>query len=424
MTFLGIRKDEVSAVAWSFAYFLFVMSSYFMLRPVRDAMAVSSGAANIPWLFTGTMVAMLIVTPIFGWIASRYPRKRFLPWVYYFFAANMMIFFVLFSTTEQSGLDQVWVGRTFFVWLSVFNLFVVSVFWSFMADIWSRPQSRRLFGVISAGGSCGAVIGPIVTNRLVAYIEFQNLLPISAGLLIFAVACIYKLRQWVRHSGSDDAESVESQTGLGGGPFAGMTLTFSKSYFRAIATMMVLANFLGGVGYYYLIQLMGETYGDVETRIQVFALMDLTINVCAFAGQLLLVRLSVRKLGVGMTLSLLPLVSIVAFALLALNPVFVVVALVQVVRRSITFGFTKPTSDMLYAVVTPEEKYKVKTFIDTMVYRLGDSITAWTINAITWMGISGVSLICVPLAIAWSSVTMWIGKQYNRLDSEAEGAKQ
>ena len=203
MTILGIRRDEIAAVTWSFAYFFCILSAYYMLRPVRDAMAIDSGVSTIPWLFTGTFVVMVIVAPIYGWIASRFPRKQFLPWVYYFFVANILVFFAAFSVAQEQLIDDVWISRAFFVWLSVFNLFVVTVFWSFMADIYTTRQSRRLFCVIAAGGSTGAIIGPMVTGALVVPFGFQNLLPISALLLLAGVACIYRLRRWVREH--DDA---------------------------------------------------------------------------------------------------------------------------------------------------------------------------------------------------------------------------
>ncbi|MDH5500872.1 MAG: MFS transporter, partial [Gammaproteobacteria bacterium] len=194
--FIGIEPGEFPAVAWSFVYFFCLMAGYYMLRSVREAMAIVSGVENIPWLFTGTFVLMILATPVFGWVTSRYPRRKFLPWVYYFFIANIVLFYAAFALANAGILDQVWISRIFFTWLSVFNLFIVSVFWSFMADIYSKDQSRRLFGVISAGGSAGALLGPLLTSALVIPIGFENLLPLSALLLLFAVYCVHRLRGW------------------------------------------------------------------------------------------------------------------------------------------------------------------------------------------------------------------------------------
>jgi len=413
--FLGIETEELAAVAWSFAYFFCILSAYYMLRPVRDAMAIVSGVPNIAWLFTGTFVVMLLASPVFGWIASRFPRKRFLPWIYYFFISNILIFFALFSYAETHDIDNVWIGRSFFVWLSVFNLFVVTVFWSFMADIYTREQSRRLFGVISAGGSTGAFLGPMVTGALVVPLGFKTMLPIAALLLAGGVVCIHRLRHWV-HDHSVDQDSVDSNQALGGSPLDGIKKTFTTPFFGAMALMLILANFVGVVAYTYMADLVSKTFASTNEQTQVFAWVDAAINALSFVGQLILVKHSVRKFGVGGTLVLLPLVSVIGFALLAIHPVFAIMAALQVIRRSLTFGFAKPTSDMLYSVVTPEEKYKVKNFIETAVYRSGDLVSVWTIRLLTTagLGMTAVSVITIPVSIVWTLLALWIGREYNR----------
>ena len=408
------------AVLWSFVYFFCLLSSYYMLRSVRDAMAIVSGVQNIPWLFTGTFVVMLLATPLFGWVASNYPRKRFLPWVYYFFIANILLFYAAFSYALGRDLDPVWISRSFFVWLSVFNLFVVSVFWSFMADVYSKEQSRRLFGVISAGGSAGALLGPLITSSLVVPIGFQNLLPISALLLAFAVYCIFRLRQWVaRTAGAAVDSSVESSRAMGGTAFEGIRLVLATPFFGAIAIALLCASFLGVATYMYMAQLVSVSFDSTDEQTQVFALLDALTNGLSLLGQLLIVKHSVRKLGVGPTLALLPVVSIAGFALLAMNPTFIIIAGLQVLRRSITFGLAKPTNDMLYAVVSPEAKYKAKNFIETAVYRGSDLISTWTIRFIGGIGLSGVALVCVPIAVIWSVLALWIGREYKRRDNAA-----
>ncbi|NNL54519.1 MAG: MFS transporter [Woeseia sp.] len=415
--FFGVKAEEFSAVAWSFVYFFCLLSAYYMLRSVRETMAIVGGVSNIPWLFTGTFVAMLAATPVFGWVASKFPRKRFLPWVYYFFIVNILLFFAAFWIADKEYISQVWVGRAFFVWLSVFNLFVVSVFWSFMADIYSKEQSRRLFGLISAGGSTGALIGPLVTSALVVPIGFRNLLPLSAMLLLLAVYCVYRLRNnATQQRDPGDRQSVDSSLPIGGSALAGIRLVATSRYLGAIAGALIIANFLGVAIYMYMAELVKETFDGTDRQTQVFAILDAATNTLSFVGQLLLVRLSVRKLGVGFTLALLPLVSIVGFAVLAVHPVFIVMATLQVLRRSITFGLTKPTTDMLYSVVSPEERYKAKNFVETAIYRGGDLIATWTIRAISGIGIAGVAIICVPLAIIWALLAYKIGHEYKRRD--------
>ena len=416
---LGIKRDELVAVAWSFLYFFCIMSAYFMLRSVRETMAIVSGVQTIPWLFTGTFALMMLATPVFGWVTSRYPRGTFLPWVYYFFVANILIFFVVFTYAQHNNLSLLWISRAFFVWLSVFNLFVVSVFWSFMADIYSKHQSRRLFGVITAGGSAGAFVGPLVTSVLVVQIGFQNLLPISALLLLLGVYCVHRLRQWVRHRDREDesTNSVESEQPIGGAAWAGLKFVVNQRYFSAIAMALLCANFLGGAMYMYLAQMVSVTFEGTDRQTQIFAFMDAAINGLSFVGQLLIVKHSVKKLGIGWTLSLLPILSIAGFALLAFNPTFVIIAGFQILRRSLGFGFSKPTNDMLYSVVSPEAKYKAKNFIETTVYRGWDVVSTWTIRSIGSIGLSGVALLCVPVAVIWMFIVRWIGREYRRRDN-------
>jgi AAA family ATP:ADP antiporter len=417
---LGLERHEYYAVAWSFVYFFCVLSAYYMLRSVRETMAVEGGVQNVPWLFSSTFVVMLAVTPVFGWVASRYPRRRFLPWVYYFFVINILLFWAGFSYAISNGLSFVWLGRAFFVWLSVFNLFVVSVFWSFMADIYTREQSRRLFGVISAGGSTGALLGPLATGSLVVPIGFQNLLPISASLLLFGVYCITRLRRWVEseHRGELDS-TMASAAPLGGTLLGGVTLVTRSKYLSAIGLASIIASLLGTALYMFMTELVGEAFASTDERTRTFAFIDAATNTMAMLVQLLIVKRAVWRFGVGITLSLLPIISIIGFALVAVNPSFLAVAAVQAIRRAIGFGLSKPTNDMLYSVVTPEEKYKSKNFIDTAVYRGGDLIGTWTVRGLWGLGFSGISIVMLPFAALWVAIALWLGKAYRNYDSNS-----
>jgi AAA family ATP:ADP antiporter len=417
MRALGIARSELIAVSWSFAYFFCVLSSYYILRPVREAMAVGSGPDTIPWLFFGTFVTMLIATPIFGWVASKFPRRQFLPWVYLFFISNILIFWVIFSLTVKEGSSYVWLARVFFVWLSVFNLFVVSVFWSFMADIYTREQGRRLFGLITSGGSFGALLGGAATSLLVVNIGFHNLFLIAASLLAMAVLCITKLRRWIEDSSKDDiAGTAASTKPLGGNPFSGVTHVFSSPYFTAIATSSIIASILGTALYMFAAQLVEKSIPDANEQTQFFANINNAINAIALIGQLFVVKHVVRRFGIGISLSLLPIVSVVGFVVMAIEPTLAIVAILTIVRRGLGFGFSKPTSDMLYSVVTAEEKYKTKNFIDTAVYRAGDLIGTWSVKGLTvlGLGISSVSVALLPLAAVWAAVVLWLGSDYRR----------
>ena len=414
---LGPQKHEYVAVAWSFAYFFCVLSSYYILRPVRDSMAVGSGPNTIPWLFFGTFMTMLIASPIFGWVASRYPRRQFLPWVYLFFISNILIFWLVFSIAIGQDSDHVWLGRVFFVWISVFNLFVVSVFWSFMADIYTREQGRRLFGIIAAGGSIGALIGGSATSILVVRIGFQNLFPIAAALLLIAIFCITRLRYWVEKSHADDEmDTAASKKPLGGNPFSGITHVFSSRYFTGIAVSSIIASLLGTALYMFMAQLVEQAIPNADEQTQFFSNVNNATNALALLGQLLLVKHVVRRFGIGVSMSLMPIASVAGFILLAAEPTLAIVALITIIRRALGFGFSKPTTDMLYSVVSPEEKYKTKNFIDTAVYRSGDLVGAWGIKGLTLAGLSipAISVVMLPFAAIWAFVAMWLGKDYRR----------
>ena len=422
---LGVERHELYAVAWSFVYFFCILSAYYMLRSVRETMSAEGGVQNIPLLFSSTFVVMLAVTPVFGWVASRFPRRQFLPWVYYFFIANIVGFWLGFTYAINNEISYIWIGRAFFVWLSVFNLFVVSVFWSFMADIYSREQCRRLFGLISAGGSAGALLGPLTTGLLVTSIGFQNLLPMSALLLLFGVFCISRLRRWVESEHRDDIrETMATAKPLGGSFLGGVTHVARSRYLSAISIASIIASLLGTALYMFMADLVVDAFASTDERTRTFAFIDVATNTMAMLLQLLVVKHAVSRLGVGVTLSIMPIASVIGFILLAVNPGILVVAAFQAVRRALGFGFSKPTNDMLYSVVTPEEKYKSKNFIDTAIYRGGDLIGAWGVKAIWSLGFSGISLVMVPFALLWSATTLWLGKAYKRRDLAAESGEQ
>jgi ATP:ADP antiporter, AAA family len=415
--FLGLMPGEFVAVAWSFVYFFSLLSAYYMLRSVREAMAIVGGTQNIPWLFTGTFFGMVLATSAFGWVTSKYSRKQFLPWIYYFFILNILVFFVAFSYAHRNQLEMVWIGRTFFVWLSVFNYFVVSVFWSFMADIYTKEQGRRLFGVISAGGSTGAILGPLVTGALVVPIGFQNLLPLSAFLLMFSVYCVAQLRRWAELDPSEGHEIVvDTAMPIGGGALAGMRQVATSPFLLAIAVGGAFASFMGTAIYIYMADLVSRNFTTTDQQTQVFALLDAATNILSLILQLMIVKQVVQRFGIGLSLAILPIVSVIGFALLAANPAFVVIAALQVARRSLTFGLAKPTSDMLYTVVSPEERYKAKNLVETALYRGGDLVGSWLVRIMAGLELHGISLVCVPVAAIWTVIAFWLGKDYKRRD--------
>ncbi len=421
---LLVKREEYTAVAWSFLYFACVLSSYYMIRPIREAMGAETGVDTLPYLFTTTFVVMLaVMTPLFGWVSSRYTRRQFIPWVYLFFAVNLLLFWAAYTYAIRNGIDYIWLGRVFFVWLSIFNLYVVSVFWSFMADIYTKGQGRRLFGLISAGGSGGAILAPFLTAYLTTRIDFQNLLPLSACLLLVAIICIGRLQQWVRTDRGEAKLEAFRTKPLGGSALGGIKQVLGSRYLLSIAVISILASLLGTALYMFMADIVGQNFATTNERTRVFALLDGFSNLISFVGAGLLVGRSVRHFGIGKTLLIMPVISLIGFAILALNPVFLAVAILQAVRRGIGFGFTKPSMDMLYSVVPDSQKYKAKNFIDTTIYRGGDLVGTWTISFLWAFGIAGIAIVMLPFAALWVWLAQWLGKDYKRRDAEGIGSE-
>jgi AAA family ATP:ADP antiporter len=411
---VNVRRDEVAALLGAFLYFFSLLCSYYIVRPMRDEMGVAGGVEHLQWLFTGTFLAMLAVVPLFGWVSSRYERRRFLPAVYYFFILNLLLFFVLF----RAGVTHAWVARAFFIWASVFNLFVVSVFWSFMTDIFSNEQARRLFGFIAAGGTAGAICGPLLTTALALPLGPANLLPVSAGLLGVAVFCIHRLGAWRAAAGERDAGQAENGRAIGGQVLAGVQLVLRSPYLLGICLLMLLLTTLATFLYFQQAQIVRDSFADPAQRTAVFAAMDLAVNVLTLLFQVLLTGRLVQWLGLGWTLALLPLLLAAGFLALGLSPVLGVLVVVQVLRRAGNYAIMRPAREMLYVVLGREEKYKAKNFIDTVVYRGGDALSAWVYAGLRalGLGLAAIAFIAVPLALLWAGVAYRLGQAQEKRD--------
>ena len=415
-----VEPSEIVAVVLAFVYFFSLLCTNYILRPIREEMGIAGGVDNLQWLFTGTFVAMLTLVPLFGWVAARYPRKQFLPYVYYFFLANILVFYALFT----SDIKHAYVARAFFIWLSVFNLFVVSVFWSFMADIFSDPQAKRLFGFIAGGGTIGALTGPVLTASLVGIIGVNNLLLIAAGLLALPVLCIQGLARWTKKSGidRDPQKEAESDRPMGGSIFSGIPLVLRSPYLLGIGALILLYSTLATFLYFEQAALVENAFSEPEQRVALFAGIDFSTNAITILVQVFLTARIVERLGLAWTLALIPLGVAVGFLVLGLAPVLGVLVVMQVLRRAGNFSLTKPAREMLYVVLGKEEKYKAKNFIDTVVYRGGDAVSAWAYTGLRAIGVSlaGVAFVAVPLAGIWA----WVSFRLGRRNAELVAAKE
>ena len=426
-----LEPGEGRALLWSFSYFFALLCSYYIIRPMRDEMGILAGVENLQWLFTGTLLAMTVAIPVFGWVSSRFPRRQFLPCVYLFFITMLVLFYFLLD----SFVAHVFVARAFFIWTSVFNLFVVSVFWSFMADLYSNTQARRLFGFIAAGGTIGALTGPALTALLVQPFGAKNLLLLSAAFLLWTIVCIAKLSTWseknaaANNAGAKDETSAQQQGDqhetqqktqqkelIGGGIWSGITMVMRSPYLLGICMLMLLFSMLATFLYFMQAQIIRDAFVDSAQRTAVFASIDLAVNGLTLIVQIFLTSRLIKWFGLAAVLAIIPILLATGFVLLGLSPVLGVLLLVQVIRRAGNYAVMRPAREMLYVVLSREEKYKAKNFIDTVVYRTGDAVSAWVYAGLRSIGIglSGIALIAVPLALVWAWLAFGLGRQQAR----------
>jgi AAA family ATP:ADP antiporter len=407
------RPGELRALAWSFLYFFSLLCGYYVLRPVRDEMGIQGGVENLQWVFTGTFVVMLAAVPLYGWAVARLPRRRLLPAVYLFFIANLLVFHLLMD----AGIAPAGTARAFFIWVSVFNLFVVSVFWSFMADLFSNVQARRLFGFIAAGGSAGAVTGPALTTALAPLLGPANLLLVSAALLAVALLCIGRLLAWSATPSGTSAQATAAARGTGGGLWAGLRQVLVSRYLLGICLYILLYTTLSTFLYFEQAHIVRDAFDDPGERTRLFAAIDLAVNVLTIVVQLFFTARVVRWLGVGGALALVPLGVAAGLVALGAFPGLIALVSVQVLRRAGGYAVSRPAREMLFTVVDREARYKAKNVIDTLVYRGGDAASAWLYTgfAALGLGLGAIAFIGVPLALLWAYNGVLLGRRQERL---------
>jgi ATP:ADP antiporter, AAA family len=412
---VDVRPEEVRALVWSFLFFLFVLTSYYILRAVREERAVASGVANIPRLFRATFLVILAVTPLWAALVARVRRTLLLPLVYRFFASNLVVFYLLFQRDAWALLA----ARMFFVWLSVYSLIAVAIFLSFMADIFKHEQSRRLFGFISAGGSAGAILGPLLTSLVVERIDPASLLLVSAVLIEAAARCVRPLARW--QQSASPAEEQETDRPIGGGALAGVRMVFSSPYLLGIALYLAFATVTGTFGYVLQARLVAATTLSPAARTALFARMDLAANAITTVLQAVVVGRLLTRAGAAATIVLGPPVMAVSFAVQALSPGLGASTVLQVLRRALAFGIVSPALNVLFTVVDREQKYKSKAFIDTVVYRGGDVVGSSAVVALLDAGlsVSGTAVAVMPLAGIWLLVALLVGKRHRKLAEPA-----
>ena len=440
---VDIRQGEGAPLFLSGFYYFLLLCAYYIIRPIRDDMGAEGGVENLAWLFTGTLVGMMILHPIYSAIVSRMPRRQFIAVVYRFFIVQLLMFYALFQVLE--GVSEVWAGRVFFIWTSVFNLFVISVFWSLVNDVFRPSQSKRLFGVIAVGGTAGALTGSAITSFLAAGLGAITLLLVSAVLLevaarvsrylsdveqTLAMAAIadealkkdtdIKDLEVPEESMVRDQVNTKQTEVIGGGMFDGVRHVMSSPYLLGIAALMLIFTVVSTYLYFMQIAIVTEAVGDDrDARTQLFANRDLIVNAITLIVQMFLTGRILRWLGIGISLALLPVISFVGFWLLAVAPVLMVVIGFDVLRRAGNFAIQRPARESLYTVVSRTDKYKAKNFNDTFVYRVGDQLGAWSYTAMMYfgLGLTGLGLTMLPVSLIWVFLALWLGKQYKQINS-------
>jgi ATP:ADP antiporter, AAA family len=418
-----LQPGEAPALLASFAMLLCMFSSYTILRPVRDALGITSGLEKIPYLFWGVFVVMLLLQPVYGWLTSRFPRTVFVPWVYGFFAANLVAFYVWFHAQS----DHTWIARTYFVWVSVFNLFVVATFWSLMADVFTREQAGRVFGFIWAGASTGGLIGPLVAHELAVPLGAINLLPISAFLLLLSLVFMAQIIRWQRRHGAMSADGApgEANRALGGGTFAAFSQVLRSPYLLGITAFVLLMTWVSTFLYLEQQAFVAKAFASADERTRFFAGIDFWVQAASLLIQLLLFGRLFKWFGLTAILMSVPILMTAGYALFALVPTFMVLVVVYAVRRVGDYALTRPSRDALFTVVSREEKYKAKSLIDTFVYRGGDATSGSLYKALT--GTAGASATTVGwlgmlIAALWAVLSYFLGRAQERARALADGA--
>lgn len=419
----NLRRGELAPVLVAGLFFFCILTALQMLRPARDALGMERGIDSIRWLFIGTAVVTLLVNPVFGWLVSHFRRLQFISATYGFFALSLVGFWALLVFAP--GAVGARSGLVFYVWFSVFNLFVTMVFWALLADRFSSEQSKRLFALIAVGGTLGAIFGPWLASRLAEPLGTPALLLVAAGFLLVGTALAWALVSLSQHNnawtGDVPVPQAEDQR-IGGSAWAGLRAVFASPYLTGIAgyvlTMTVMATFV----YFTRLQMVATAESDLDARTGLLADIDMWTQVAVLLLQLTLTGHLIRRFGLAFALALLPIANALGFIGLAVFGSFAALILLEAINKAVQRGLTRPAREALFTVISREEKYKAKAFIDTFVYRTGDVVGAQVEGALGRIGLAlgGLVGVVVPLALAWAMLGIWLGRAQHKRAGLAE----
>lgn len=414
---LRIERHEVEPVAHGLAMFFLLFAGYFMLRPVRETMGIAGGVNNLQWLFTGTFAATLAAMPLFGWLAGRAVRRRVATWTLGFFATNLVLFALAFKVNP----DNAWIARTFYIWLSVFNLLAVSVCWSVMADLFRIIEAKRLFALVAVGASVGGLVGPLLGVALVGSIGHAGLLLLSAALLGGTIVAARRLQSWRDRHPLGPAETLARGRPLGGSPFAGAAQVLRSPFLLGCAVFVLLLAASTTFLYFEQARLVQTAFPDRVDQTRVFGTIDMIVQSLAVVTQLFFTGRIAQRLGVGVLLVAVPLLVAGGFVWLAFAPTFAVLAVVMIARRAGEYALVRPGREMLFTVVPAEAKYKAKNFIDTVVYRGADAVSGWlkTVTDLLAQQPAVAAIVGAAIALIWAATGAWLARAQRRLDQPA-----
>ncbi len=410
-----LEAHEVRATLVSFFFVFVLMAAYYILRPVRDAMASDWTDAEVSWLWTLNFFISAVAVSLYGGAVTTIKFRNLVRSVYAFFAFSFLCFYV----GTQLVSDRVLVDKSFYVWISVFSLFHISVFWSFMSDLFTKTQSLRLFGFIGAGASTGALLGPSMPAFFASDIGTDNLMLVATVLLLATIPIIGALQRLkevdlhneAQHVGSDKLEYI------GGNPLSGFADFLKSPYLLAIGVFILLYTSIGSFVYFELKNLLAEF--DRAARTAIWGKMDLAVNALTLVTALFITSRMATRFGLSLTLAVVPVLICGGMLIVAATPVVAVVVGLQIVRRAGNYAVTRPGREMLFTAVTRETRFKTKPVIDIVVYRGGDMLNAWAFTALTQglgFGLGAVALVGAGIAAVWAGVGFYLGRAFERME--------
>ena len=412
----GIEKNEIRATSASFAFVFTLMVAYYLLRPVRDAMASDWTDAELSTLWTINFFVSTGIVALYGIAVSRIPFRALVPAVYGFFAASFVAFYFLESFVGRAMLDKI-----FYLWVSVFALFHVSVFWSFMADIFSKDQAGRLFSIIAAGASLGAIVGPLLSGVLAQFMVVESMILIAAFILLLPMPLIYFLDHLGRTQLGNVSQGTTAANAIGGNPLSGFREFVSNPYLLGIGVFIILYTGIGSFVYFEQKNLLAQY--DRETRTMIYGYRDALVNTLTYLLAFFVTGRLVTRVGMPVALAIVPLVLVFGMLVLAFSPVLLVAVGMHVVAKAGNYGVTRPAREVLFTLVDREDRFKTKPVIDIVAYRGGDVIMGWLFTGLSQgvgMGMAGIAVVGAGIAALWAAVGLLLGRSYNRRQKEQD----